>query len=123
MKRRELIVTIVLAMASVAGACVVSYNPKCPDMSTNCPDGTMTPDGKLKQIATCTSTDRKNLNRDVGSGSGNDTAPSSGTCNYSCTYVDGNGTSVNCGSTPVSWNGTQPGPNACQNGSGSGSGS
>lgn len=114
--KKKTVITSMLGLAFVAGACVVAYNPDCPEYAPN-----TCPDGGGGQSPTCSTSDKKTLNEDVGESSGKDTESSSGKCVYSCTYVL-NGVTVNCGSMTNAWSGTKPGPNDCPSGSGSGSG-
>lgn len=118
----KIITTALSVSAFIAGACVTANNLTCDDITHRCPDGTTSPDGTSYQDGTCTSSSTKELNIDVGSGSGYDTKSSSGQCNYTCTYVDSHGDKINCGSFTNSWNGTKPGSNKCPAGSGSGTG-
>jgi hypothetical protein len=108
------------AFAVLAG-CLVAANPPCPNLpATRCPDGSTNSQGQVIG-SLCTSEDHKELATDVGESSGKDGQPSSGKCNYSCSYPDGE-LSIFCGSLTNTWNGTKPGPNDCPSGSGSGGG-
>jgi len=100
---------IMLGITIAALACVKEYNPACDTPLSNqaCPDGQSS-----GGTASCTTTDTKTLNEDIGSQSGKTTESSSGKCIYSCTYVNG-GTTINCGSKTNNWTGTKPSSTAC----------
>lgn len=117
MKAIPIIGAATVASAFVAGACVVAWNPKCPDL----PGGFGCPDNSGHTVSTCTSDGTKKSNNDVGSSSGYDPVASSGTCNYTCYWTNSLGNTVNCGPYTQHWNDTAPGLTKCPHGSGSGS--
>ena len=100
MQRKKMMIVTVLAAAFTAAACFAPYNPPCGDIYVACPNGS-------PNTATCTSDDTKELATYGSDGTCNTTA-SDTVCNYSCSYVNGSGTVVPCGSTFQEVPGTKP---------------